>query len=189
MKNQKKIVEKKSRSFEYNAIISKLFLSIIFLFSVLILVKSNDFCESFIKDDIFTNSMNFTAFNNFYEKYFGKVVPTINTEEFVFNSDFVFSSIEEYEDYEKITLTSSSYITSLCGGIVVFMGEKEDFGYTVIVQGNDGYDVWYGNLVNVSVGLYDYIESDDIIGDVLDGELYLSIRSGDEIILYEDYQN
>ena len=59
----------------------------------------------------------------------------------------------------------------------------------VIVQGIDGVDIWYGNLENVSVNLYDYIEAETIIGETKDEYLYLVIKKDNEFIKYEDYQS
>ena len=50
-------------------------------------------------------------------------------------------------------------------------------------------DIWYGNLQNVSVSLYDYIEADTVIGEVTNEYLYLVIKKDNEFIKYEDYQN
>ena len=71
---------------------------------------------------------------------------------------------------------------------MVYIGEKEDYGNTVIIQGVDGVDIWYGNLTNVSVKLYDYLEKDKLIGETLDDTLYLVIKKDNEYIKYEDYQ-
>ena len=38
------------------------------------------------------------------------------------------------------------------------MGEKEGYGNTLIIQGADGVDIWYGNVNSTSLKLYDYIE-------------------------------
>lgn len=77
----------------------------------------------------------------------------------------------------------------MASGVVVFSGEKEGYGNTVIIQGIDGADIWYGNLENVSINLYDYIEANTVIGNVVDEYLYLVIKKDNEYIKYEDYQN
>ena len=72
---------------------------------------------------------------------------------------------------------------------MVFSGEKDGFGNTVIIQGIDGADIWYGNLENISLNLYDYIEVGTVIGNTVDEYLYLVIKKDNEYIKYEDYQN
>lgn len=191
MKSKKEVTKtsvNKSIKFNHKKTITNFFLSIIFLMGSLIYVKLSSSNEELFKEYVLTNSMSFTTFNSVYESYFGEIAPSINTEEFVFNSDLVYTAIETYDNKEVITLTSS-VISTICGGIIVYIGEKDDFGYTVIVQGNDGNNIWYGNLENVSLTLYDYVEEDEIIGEVLDKTLYISIKNGEEIISYETYQN
>ena len=73
-------------------------------------------------------------------------------------------------------------------GIVVYIGDKDTYGNTVIIQGVDGVDIWYGNLENVSVKLYDYIEKDMVIGNTLDDKLYLVMKKDDKYLTYEDYK-
>lgn len=179
---------KKESKFKSGKWVTKFFLSIIFIISSLIFVKISDENSELYKEYILTNSMSFTTFNSLYETYFGSVAPSINTDEFVFSSDLTYTAIEVLDDKEIISM-SSSVVTALTGGIVVYIGEKDDFGYTVIVQGNDGNNIWYGNLENTSPTLYDYIEEGEIIGEAVDKSLYISIKNGDEIISYETYKN
>jgi len=71
---------------------------------------------------------------------------------------------------------------------VVFIGEKEGFGKTIIVQGIDGVDIWYGNVTNISVQLYDYLENDTVMGEVDGQSLYLVIKKEGNNIKYEEYK-
>lgn len=185
-----KVVYKKEKvkCSKYTNIITSVFLSIIFLLSSLIFVKVSKENELLYKEYVLTNSMSFTNFNTVYEDYFGAVAPSIKTDEFVFNSELVFTSIENLGDIEIIHLTSS-VISTISGGIVVYIGEKENFGNTVIVQSNDGNNVWYGNLENISLTLYDYVEKGEIIGEAINKELYITIKNGNEIISYETYKD
>ena len=82
----------------------------------------------------------------------------------------------------------NTLINNLTSGIVVYSGEKEGYGNTVIVQSVDGADIWYGNITNVSVKLYDYVEKDKLIGEVNGDKLYLVIKKDNNFIKYEDYQ-
>ena len=82
---------------------------------------------------------------------------------------------------------TSNAVTSLYDGIVVFIGNKDNYKNTVIVQGSDGVDIWYGNVSNVSVTLYDYITKDTIIGEAADNTLYLVFNKENEYLGYEEY--
>lgn len=172
-------------SFKLSKNISKILLSVILLFSVLIICKASENSYLWVKENVFTNSMSFTKINAVYEKYFGSITPVVNNDEMVLSaSDYL--SITDYDSYEKV-LINGNYVTTLCGGIVVYTGEKDETGYTVIVQGNDGYNIWYGNLESSDLTLYDYVETSEIIGQVIDNELYLIIKNDSEIVKYEDY--
>ena len=41
-------------------------------------------------------------------------------------------------------------------GIVIFIGEKEGYGNTVVVEQVDGIDVYYSNVSVSNIKLYDY---------------------------------
>ena len=72
-------------------------------------------------------------------------------------------------------------------GIVVFIGNKEEYGNTIIIQGMDGVDYWYSNIENVAVKLYDYVDSTNIIGNGIDNKLYVLFMRDNEVLNYEDY--
>ena len=79
-------------------------------------------------------------------------------------------------------------IPTLESGIVVFIGEKEGYNKTIIVQGIDGVDIWYGNVVDYTINLYDYVNKGDIISKVNDNKLYLVLVKNNTYINYEDYK-
>ncbi len=183
---------KKQTSKKYinkNSVLTKLLLSIMFLLSSLIFTKVSEENKNFYKETFLTNSLSFNKINNIYEKYFGEVMPSYKTEITVFDSEINYKSIEKYNDGEKLELDQNTLISNLSGGLVVFVGEKENLGNTVIIQGNDGYDIWYSNLANINVKLYDYIEKEVILGETVDEYLYLTIKKENEYIKYEDYKN
>ncbi len=164
-------------------------LSVIFLFSCLIYTKISDENKENFKNIFLTNSLSFTKINNIYEKYFGEVLPSVTNAEMVFSQDLNYKEITDYHEGEKLTLQSQTVISSLIGGIVVFIGEKDNYGNTVIVQGNDGYDIWYGNVTDINVNVYDYIEKGTTLGQSIDENVYILIKKGEETIKYEDYKN
>ena len=72
-------------------------------------------------------------------------------------------------------------------GIVLFIGEKENYGNVIIIEGVDGVDIWYGNMKTTSVKLYDYVESGDLLGETLNDNLYLVYSKDGKFLNYEDY--
>ena len=141
------------------------------------------------KEYVLTESLPFTKIKGWYEDLFGEVLPKNDNTQTVFDGKLVYKEISNYLDGEILTISSKSLVNSLASGVVVFSGEKEGYGNTVIIQGIDGADIWYGNLENVSINLYDYIEAGTVIGNVVDEYLYLVIKKDNEYIKYEDYQN
>lgn len=176
----KKIIKKK---------IKKILICTIFVLGCLIFCKISPENKNFFISKFLTNSISFTKINGYYTKYFKDIAPVIiKPEEYVISDKLVVEEIKKYENFEKLSLRTN-IIPAINGGLIVFIGQKENFLKTVIVQGHDGNDYWYGNLENISVNLYDYIEKNEIIGDVKENELILDIKNKEESISYEDIQN
>ena len=140
------------------------------------------------KEYVLTESLPFTKIKGWYEELFGEVLPKDDNNKMVIKGHLVYKNIENYKDGEVLTLTANTLINSFQSGIVVYCGEKDDYGNTVIIQGVDGVDIWYGNLTNVSVKLYDYVEKDKLIGETNSDLLYLVIKKDNNYLKYEDYQ-
>ena len=141
------------------------------------------------KEKLFEKSLSFNKISKSYSKVFGDVLPLEiekGTTKTVFNDGLSYSKIDKYENGFKLDMTSNA-VTSLYDGIVVFIGNKDTYKNTVIVQGSDGVDIWYGNVSNVSVTLYDYITKDTIIGEAADNTLYLVFNKENEYLGYEEY--
>lgn len=169
-------------------IISKFLIAIIFFLASIIFTNMSESNMLLYKEYVLTESLPFTKIKGWYEDLFGSVLPKEDNNKMVMNGHLMYKGIENYKDGEKLTLKNNTLINNLTSGIVVYIGEKEDYGNTVIIQGVDGVDIWYGNLTNVSVKLYDYLEKDKLIGETLDDTLYLVIKKDNEYIKYEDYQ-
>ena len=76
---------------------------------------------------------------------------------------------------------------ALQSGIVVFMGQKDNYGSTVIIQGIDGVDIWYTNI-NSSLKLYDYVEKQSLVGEVNGDNITLVCQKDNEYIEYSEYE-
>ena len=71
-------------------------------------------------------------------------------------------------------------------GLVVYVGEKEGIGNTIIVQQSNGIDVKYGFLDKIDIKVYDYIEKGTIIGNS-NNKLYLEFSKDGKVVSYEPY--
>lgn len=169
-------------------LLTRILLSIILVISTCIYLKFDEKNILLVEKYLFEESLQFTKINNWYQSYMGEIIPAVTD-----NTSLVFSSSElkmhEYEKYNdgvKINLNNNTPISSLNGGIVVYIGEKDNYGNTLIIQGNDGIDYWYGGITNISVNLYDYIEKDTLIGETTNDYLYLVLQKNGEYINYEE---
>lgn len=170
--------------------LTKFLLVIILTLITLITIKKDiKFKELFYKY-IYEDSINFAKINEYYEKIFGSYIPfedTTNKVTPVFNEKLTYISSNKYLDGVKLTVENNYLVPVLQSGLVVYMGEKEGYGNTVIVQGIDGIDIWYGNVTNISISLYDYIDKKSLLGTTKDDVLYLVYKKDGEILNYEEY--
>lgn len=187
-KHNKNIIDNK-RGLNIKPIITKFLLAIIFFLISIIYINGSDNNLLNYQKYVFTESLPFTKFKSWYEDLFGEILPNSNNTTPVFSDKLMYKKIEDYKDGEVLNLSDKSMIKAFTSGIVVFIGAKEGYGNTVIVQGVDGADIWYGNITNTGVKLYDYIEKDTVIGETIDNKLYLVIKKDDKYIKYEEYKN
>ena len=154
----------------------------------LILIKSNkEFKTNFYKQ-VYGTNFSFSKINNLYNKYIGKldIVDKVATTEPVFSEKLEYKKEEKYKDGVSLSVNKNYLVPIQESGVVVFIGEKEDYGNTVIIQRLDGIDQWYGNISNTDLKLYDYVKTGDLLGEA-DGTLYLVYRKNGKTLNYEDY--
>ena len=132
----------------------------------------------------------FTKIKKTYNKYLGGILPLkkeLNTEK-VFNEELKYDDISKYYDGVKLSVIDNYLIPSIREGMVVFIGDKPNFGNTVIIEDLEGNDIWYGNITNTSLKLYDYVEEGSYIGEA-NKELYMVFTNNDKYLNYEDFIN
>lgn len=188
---RKKTVEnipKKNKKLS-NYITKFLFTIIITLLCLIGLKKNESFKELFYKN-VYETNFSFATANDLYEKYFGTTLPLEKlfggSTEPVFSENFIFSNKENYLDGTKFIVEKYYLMPTLESGMVVFVGEKEEYGSTIIIQQVDGVDIWYSNITS-NVKLYDYIEKGDVLGEVNGDYLYMVLKKDGNNITYEDY--
>ena len=185
-KNRKKNPKIKKKSFIY---INQILITSLLTVITLIVLKSNIKVKEIFYEQIYQKNISFPVINNWYQNKFGSPIPFSNLleekTEAVFQEKITYSSKEEYEDGVKLTVTSNYLVPSMETGMVIFVGEKENYGNTVIIEQVNGIEVWYSNIKS-SVKIYDYIEKGSLIGEA-DGTLYLVFKKDGNILNYEDY--
>ena len=158
------------------------------LLTVLCLIffkKSNSFKESFY-NKFFSDNFDFAYINNLYKEHFKINLPFNVFSEPVFNERLSYDSSSSYLDGVSLIVSSDYLIPSLDSGLVVFIGEKDGYGKTVIIENKDGIDIWYSNLSSVNVKLYSYVSEGSIIGNC-NGLLYLVFKKDGNVLDYKKY--
>lgn len=132
----------------------------------------------------YDQNFKFTKITKLYNKYFGKVLKEVK-ETPVSAAKITYQESSSYKGGAKLTEVSAIYPYK--SGIVVFIGDKEEYGKTIIIQGMDGVDYWYSNVSDINVKLYDYVSSNTIIANAQDNILYVLFMRDGKALNYEEY--
>ena len=174
----------------YKYIIKCLITIIITLFLLILLKKDNNFKSNFYKE-VYEKNFSFAVLNNYYEKLFGFPIPFIdnldNSINPVFSEKLVYKEKEEYLDGVKFTVSDNYLVPVIESGMVVFIGDKENFKNTVIVSQVDGIDAWYTNVTNINVDMYDYVSKGSFLGNTINDELILTFKKDGNKVDYIKY--
>ena len=174
----------------YSSLIKILLCTIIFL-SLAILSKKNNTYKEKINYELYENHLSFTKFKEVYDRYLGGIFPleNIKTEKnkLVFDEKIKYTNITPYQKGAILEVQSQYLVPNQEAGVVVYVGEKEEYGNTVIIEGLNNIDTWYGNICTANVKLYDYIEKGKYIGETCDNKLYLVYSKNNKYLNYEDY--
>ena len=194
-KSVSKYLSKKKEKFNFKKFISKFLIRVmicIILFLVgLIVLKYDKGKDGVITKYLTENNINFASINKIYQKYLGNILPfqgiaKENTEK-VFNEKISYTEANIYKDGVKLVVDDNYLVPILESGVVVFLGEKEDFGKTVIIQQVNGIDVWYGNLTNINVNIYDYVSKGEFLALVEGNDLYMQFVKDGKYLDYKEY--
>ena len=182
--NKKKLVLKKN----VKLFITRVMLVLVIYISSLILIKSDDFYKDIIRTNVYEDSFDFYVFRNYYDKYLSNVdiLDKLIVEERVFSEDLLYSSNNTFLNGVSLDVTTDYMVPSIESGIVIFIGDIEGYGSSVIIEGIDGVDISYSNIEVSGINLYDYINKGDVVGITKDKELRLIFQKDGE---YLDYKN
>ena len=182
-KYYKKMLSKKKTNNNDNIWLTKLLLSIIIVLTCLIVTNiNNDFKENF-KREVLEENLRFNEFNKLYKKL---MIDTKENTELVSNTIDT-TDMKEINGRYRLNYGINYPVEALKPGIIVYEGEKEELGNTIIVQGNDGVDLWYSGINLNDKSLYDYISTNDILGESIEPYIYISIYKDGELLKYEEY--
>ena len=156
---------------------NKVFTCIIFSLIVLFLCNINSDFKEFVIDKVLNDTMDFSYINKFSNKI-TNVFKNSNTKEVFKVNDECSSYLDGVKcDGENIYLKDS--------GIVTYIGEKDGYGNSVVVQQSNGYYALYGNITP-SIKIYDYVESGTLLGTTTSSYYYVLYKD-DKAIKLDEY--
>ena len=170
-------------------LISRSLIAVIFVLGSIIFTNISDKNKELYQKYVLEDSLEFTKINELYQSVFGSVDITKknNDSEVVFGR-ITYTNVEPFKNGVKLTVGMNEVVNVITSGIVVFIGDKDDLGNTIIIQGNDGVDIWYSNITDSDIKVYDYVEAGSILGTSNSDDIYLTICKDGEFMSYEEYQ-
>ena len=170
---------------KFKSFINRVLISLCLLIICLILIKVSPKAKDFIKTKVFNSAFNFSLVNKYYEKYFGSLNINKSVDSQTVSGQINYEEGEKYLDGVRVK-TLGNNVYAIESGIVIFKGNKDGYNDTVIIQTTNGYDMWYGNLKNINVNIYDYVNKNDLISESND-KLYLVINKDNKFYTYKEY--
>ena len=161
---------------------------LVIFFSLAIACKYNGNFKDTITKYVFIDGISFTKIKKAYNKYLGGILPIkkeINTQK-VFNEKISYDNLSVYHDGVNLTVSESYLVPSLTEGMVVFIGNKENYNNTVIIEDLNGVYIWYGNINTTSLKLYDYVEKGTYICEA-EKNLYMVFSKDNKYLNYEEF--
>ena len=183
-KKEEKII-KYLRSLIYRCLL----VIVIFLLLAIISKQDKQYKDIIIKN-IYQEDISFIKIKKLYNKYLGGIIPLDKVSQTltpVFNEKLEYISEESYYDGVKLEVDYNYLVPTLEEGMVVYIGEKENYGNVIIIEGIDGMDIWYGFMDSTTVKLYDYIEKNTYLGQTKDNYLFLAYSKDGSFLNYHEY--
>lgn len=181
----------KKKTSYINTFFVKLLTCLIIVMLTLVFIKYDKNNKQIINKYLYKNNITFASINNWYKKHFGDITPfqslVKENTKLVFNENLVYKDTNIYKNGIQLNVEKNYLIPVIESGIVVFIGNKDDYGKTVIIEQTDGVSVWYGNVDNINVSLYDYVSKGEFLGEAKGDLFYMVFQKNGEYIKYEDY--
>lgn len=170
-------------------IVNKFLIFLILSLTTLIISKYNSDFRDKIYYYLYEDNLSFMKIKQFYNKYLGGIYFFDNkpTTYMTFNSKLSYTNLEKYNDGIKLTVTDNYLVPNLETGIVTFVGLKEDYGNTIIIQTTNNINIWYCNLKNISIKLYDYVEKGTYLGESENNYIYILYSKENKFLDYTNY--
>ncbi len=162
---------------------------ILFLFFLIGTKKIYNF-EQIIYKNVYNKSISFAAINKWYTENFGSFWPINNINEVtveVFDEKLNYKDYSDYKEGVELTVEKKYLVPLIDDGIVIYKGHKNDYGNVIIIENSSGLDIWYCNIVNDNIEIYEYVKKGDYIGEVENDKLVLVFFKNGEKEDYKKY--
>lgn len=167
--------------------LNKVMLTVLLFLVGLIVSKNNTSVKELINNHVYTSTFDFTSFKKLYNKYLGKYIGEKEETKEVFTEKLSYSNLNVYKDGVKLTVSKNYLVPALESGIVIFIGNKEGYGNTLILSQINGVDVWYSNIDIKDIKMYDYIEKGALIGEAKGDNIYMLFEKNGKFLNYKEY--
>ena len=170
--------------------LNRLLISGIILLVCLCIIKVNPSFKLWINKNVYQTNFSFAKIDKMYNKYFGSIfsLPNLTPDTaMVFDEKLTYKAKEDYNEGVKLTVDNNYLVPILESGIIVFSGNKDNYGNTIIVQQVNGIDLWYVGVENSSYKIYDYVEKGKLLGEAISNEIYLYFQKAGEFLDYKEY--
>ena len=170
--------------------ISKILISFILFILFMIFDKKISGFKNIFYENVYGDTFLFASFNSWYSENFGSIFPLtdfFDSSKLVFDEELSYDSVNLFKDGVALSVSSNYLVPVLGNGIVIYLGEKKDYGNTMIIQQENGINVWYSNIDFSNVSMYDYVNKGDFLGEVKDNILYLVFEKDGVFLNYKEY--
>ena len=182
-------MRKKEESFDkkiINKLLIKTLISILIFTLFLIMNKKDITFKNMIYQKVYNSNISFAKINKWYESNFGYLFPIKTVDEVqVFSESISYNSKEKYENGVLLKVNNNYIVPSINNGIIIFIGEKERYGKTIIIEDENGLDTWYSNINIGNISIYDYVKKGEYLGETIDDKLIMVFQKDGK---YEDFE-
>ena len=188
-KNKEKIIKEENLIKYLRGLILRI-LTVIIIFLILAILSKNNQTYKDLIVSIIRKIIEKQRIKNIYTKYLGGIIPLDKVSPSVtpvFNEELEYTNESIYYDGVKLEVINKYLVPIIKEGMVIYIGEKENYGNVIIIEGIDGIEIWYGNIESTTVKLYDYVESGNYLGTTKDNYLYLVYSKEGQYLNYKDY--
>jgi stage IV sporulation protein FA len=185
-----------------STLLIRLLISAIIVLCLAIVLKSSSPMSGKVHSvvqKLFSQEFQFASATKWYEKHFGSPLTLFqkNKTDIARNSEqnlAVPASGKVLQNFKIdgkgviIQTSQNQKVEAMKEGVVLFVGNKDSLGKTIIIQHADGSESWYGKLKEAKVNASDRVESKQVIGKVSTtndgkyGSYYFAIKMGEHFI-------